>query len=91
LGDNRAAVGLYDRAIEILDRLVNVEGRGELLGDLAWVKADRGLALIKLGDAKAGKREAREAMAVLGAEVNRTNRADLRGSLDWIAKRLDEY
>ena len=89
-GDNRAAVGLYDRAIAILDRLVNIEGRRELLGDLAWVKGDRGLALIQLGDTKAGKREVREAMSVLRAEVNRTHRADLKESLDRIAKRLGE-
>jgi tetratricopeptide (TPR) repeat protein len=88
--DKRTAVGLYDRAIEIRERLVNVEGQRELAGDLATVKTYRGLALIELGDTEAGKQEAREAMAALRAEVNRTNRADLKASLDWIATRLDE-
>jgi len=83
-------VGLYDRAMEIFDRLVNVEGRSELAGDLAKMKAYRGLALIELGDTERGKREAREAMDVLRAEVNRTNRADLKASLDYVAKRLGE-
>ena len=35
LGDNRQRSVLYERAIEILERLVNVEGRRELANDLA--------------------------------------------------------
>ena len=42
LGDNRAAVGLYDRAIEIRERLVNVEGRRELANDLATLYIEQG-------------------------------------------------
>ena len=83
-------MGLYDRAIEILERLVNVEGQRELAGDLAWVKAYRGMTLVELGDTERGKREAREAMDVLRAEINRTNRADLKASLNYVAKRLGE-
>ena len=33
--DSSGALALYDRAIEILERLVNVEGRRELANDLA--------------------------------------------------------
>ena len=42
LGDNRGAVALYDQAIAIRERLVNQEGRRELVGDLAQLKAYRG-------------------------------------------------
>jgi hypothetical protein len=83
-------VALYDRAIEIRERLVNVEGRCELAGDLACLKALRGMTLIKLGDTDVGKRDAHTAMAVLRAEVKRSNRADLRASLDWIATHLGQ-
>src|SRR6266481_8871622 len=88
LGDDMAAVGVYDRAIEIRERLVNVEGRRELLGDLARVKADRGLALILSGDTLRGEREAREAINVLRAEVKRTKRAELEEVLDRTARCL---
>ena len=65
-------------------------GRRELVGDLAWLKAYRGLALIRLGDRDRGKREAHEAITVLRAEVNRTGRADLKAVLDRAAKQLGE-
>ena len=42
LGDNRAAVALYDRAIEIRERLVNVEGRHELANELASAIHEQG-------------------------------------------------
>jgi tetratricopeptide (TPR) repeat protein len=90
LGDNQAAVSLYHRTITIFEQLVNVDGRREFLGDLAKVKTYRGLALIELGDPEGGRREARDAMSVLGAEVNRTGRADLEEALDWAAKHLNE-
>ena len=70
-------MGLYGRAIKILEQLVNVDGQSELAGDLAKVKTYHGLMLIDLGDLHGGKREARNAMAVLSAEFNRTGRADL--------------
>ena len=90
LGDNRAAVALYNRAIEIRERLVNVEGRGELAGDLAMLKAYRGVAMIRLGDTEERRQQVRNAMAVLRAEVERTERADLKTALDWTAKQLSE-
>ena len=49
LGDNRAAVGLYDRAIEIRERLVNVEGRRELAKDLANALHEQGRPVKRLG------------------------------------------
>src|SRR2546430_1566880 len=76
--------------VEIRERLVNVEGRCEFAGDLARVKATRGMTLIELGDTERGKREAREAVAVLRAEVKRTGRADLKAMLEWTARHLGE-
>jgi hypothetical protein len=81
-------VGLYDRAIKILEQLVNVEGRREFAGDLAKVQTYRGLHLIDLGDPTGGKREARNAMIALRAEVNRTGRSDLKEALDSAANHL---
>lgn len=89
-GDNKASVILLDRAIEIRERLVNVEGQNDIAGDLASVKAYRGLALILLGETEKGKREARNAMCALRAEVERTGRSDLKAALDWTAKQLGE-
>ena len=52
LGDNQAAVGLFDRAIEIRERLVNVEGRRELADDLANLH-EQGHCGDSLGDDRA--------------------------------------
>jgi len=90
LGDNSPAVDLYDRVIEIRERLVNHEGRHELTGDLAWARAYRGLALIQLGETQVGEQEARDAVVVLRAEVNRTKRADLKAVVDGIKHFLGE-
>ena len=48
LGDNQATVGLYDRAIEILERLVNVEGRRELANDIASLYQNKAIAVKNL-------------------------------------------
>ena len=39
--DSSGALALYDRAIEIRERLVNVEGRRELANDLATLYRTR--------------------------------------------------
>ena len=49
LGDNRAAVDFYDRAIEIRERLVNVEGRRELADDLATLYMNKAIAVWEPG------------------------------------------
>ena len=48
--DSSGASVLYDRAIEILDRMVNVEGRRELAKDLASVYVNKGIALKTTGN-----------------------------------------
>jgi len=61
VGDHRAAVGLYDRAIEIWERLVHQDGRREAGGNLAFVKANRAGTLIDLGEVATGVKEGRMA------------------------------
>jgi serine/threonine protein kinase len=82
LGKLRAAVVLYDEAIALMERLV-FEGREDLRGDLAWIKADRACILACLGEFGTARPLAREAVAILHAEVIRTQRTDLKAVLDW--------
>ena len=48
--DSPGALALYDRAIEIFERLVNVEGRRELANDLAGLYMTKAVATMNLGD-----------------------------------------
>ena len=50
LGDNRGAVALFDRAIEIQERLVNQAGRWELAHDLAILHANLGIVQRDAGE-----------------------------------------
>ncbi|MCI0407321.1 MAG: serine/threonine-protein kinase, partial [Acidobacteria bacterium] len=50
LDDAPGALALYDRALEICERLVNQEGRRELANDLAMTYQNKALALWRLGD-----------------------------------------
>jgi tetratricopeptide (TPR) repeat protein len=50
IGDNRTALGLYNRAIEIREQLVNAEGRRELANDLATLYMNKAVAVRNLGD-----------------------------------------
>ena len=82
LGDNRAAVGLYDRAIEIRERLVNVEGRRELANDLATLygnKADCGCT--NLGDNRAAVGLYDRAIEIRERLVNVEGRRELANDL----------
>ena len=53
LGNYRAAVELYDRAIKIRERLVNQEGRRELANDLAATYTSKAHAVGDIGDNRA--------------------------------------
>ena len=53
LGNNGAAVAPYDRAIEILERLVDTECRRELAGSLAKLYRNKGNAVKNLGNSRA--------------------------------------
>ena len=45
MGDNRAAVALYDRAITIFERLVEGDGWYELANNLAQAYIDKAVAV----------------------------------------------
>ena len=51
--DSSGALALYDRALEILERLVNIEGRRELTNDLAGVYMNKAVAVVGMGDNRA--------------------------------------
>ena len=72
------------------ERLVEQEGRRELTGDLAKVRMIRAEVLLDLGERKRATTEARNAWAILQAEVKRTERADLQGVLTWASTALKE-
>src|SRR5439155_18370731 len=90
LGNDRAAVALYDQCIAIRERLVNQEGRRELVSDLAWAVAGRASAHLALGDREKARTDARRARPILEAEVARTGRADLQRILDWMDSELKD-
>ena len=50
LGDKITAVALYDRAIEIRERLVNRIGRSEVADDLATAYMNKAVAVRDMGD-----------------------------------------
>ena len=91
VGDVRGAVVLYDQAIAIRERLVNQEGRRELVGDLARLKAYRGETLIALGEKENGLQDMRAAQRILDAEIARTSRTDLKQVLTWLQQQLREH
>jgi len=53
LGDHRAAVEFYEKAIQIYERLVAKEGRAELANDLAMAFMNKANALDALGEPRA--------------------------------------
>ena len=77
---------LYDKVIEILERLVNQEGRRELAGDLARMRLFWAVAAKSTGRRNEAQRVAREVVETLEAEVSRTGRADLQGVVNWARK-----
>ena len=87
LGDTLGAIALYDRVIEIRERLVK-RGQSELLGDLAWAKGYRAETLIRVGERTRGLNEGREAIAILRTEARRTGRADLKAVVEWLTDAL---
>ena len=88
--DSSGELAEYDRVIEIHDRLVNMEGRHELVGDLASAKTQRGLLMIAMGNSELGKQEVHDAVAVLREEIKRTGRADLKKALEDVTEKLGE-
>jgi hypothetical protein len=71
--------------------LVNQEGRRELVGDLARLKAYRGETLITLGEKENGLQDMRSAQSILDAEIARTGRTDLKQVLTWLQQQLTKH
>jgi tetratricopeptide (TPR) repeat protein len=86
----REAVVVFDLVIEIREGLMKIDGERDLVGDIASAKGHRAIALFNLGQRTTGLREAREALAVLRAEVARTGRTDLQSLLKWLPNVLSE-
>ncbi len=89
-GDFPAAAASYGRAVEIRTHLIEVEGRVELRGDLAWAEAYEARCLGKLGDRGAALGQAVRAALTLKAEADRTGRADLSAAVTWVADVIGE-
>jgi len=81
LGEARAALALYDRAIAIRERLVEREGRGELANDLAMAYMNKASALYSLGEGRAALGLYDRAIAIRERLVEREGRRELLGSL----------
>jgi TPR repeat protein len=77
LGDNRGAVALYDRAIDIWGRLVNGEGRRELANDLAAAYMNKASEVSDLGDNHGAVLLYDQAIAIRERLVNQEGRHEL--------------
>ncbi len=81
IGDNRLALGLYDRAIEIREQLVNTEDRHELANDLATLYLNKAVAVRNLGDNQAAVDLFDRAIEILERLVNADSRRELVNQL----------
>ena len=79
--DTSGAVALYDRAIEIRERLVNVEGRRELANDLARLYMNKANAVSALGDNRAAVALYDRAIEIRERLVNVEGRRELANDL----------
>jgi len=75
--DTSGAVALYDRAIEIYERLVNIEDRSELANDLACFYVNKGIAVGHLGDKRAAMALYDRAIEIYERLVNIEGRREL--------------
>jgi lipopolysaccharide biosynthesis regulator YciM len=83
---------LFDRAIEIRERLVNVEGRHELANDLALLYSNKAFAVENLGDNRSAVALYDRAVEVLERLVNVEDRRELIGEIAELRKSLtDEH
>ena len=81
LGDIRAEVTMCDRAIEIHERLVNVEGRHELAGNLVNCYKRKAVAVRALGDIQAAVALYDRAIEINERLVNVEGRPELANDL----------
>ncbi|MCY7346482.1 MAG: tetratricopeptide repeat protein, partial [Pyrinomonadaceae bacterium] len=75
------AIAEYDKAIEIRERLVNDENRGELSNELAAAYMNKGVALVSQGALIEAIAEYDRAIAIRERLVNQENRGELANDL----------
>ena len=80
-GDLPGEVAMYDRAIEIRERLVNQEGRRELANNLAGSYQSKAVAVSALGDKRAAVSLYDRAIEIYERLVNQEGRRELANDL----------
>jgi tetratricopeptide (TPR) repeat protein len=79
--DAHGAIGEYDQAIAIWERLVNQDGRGELANDLASAFMGKASAVSDLGDICSAVTLCDQAIAIRDRLVNQEGRVELANDL----------
>jgi serine/threonine protein kinase/lipopolysaccharide biosynthesis regulator YciM len=79
--DMPGALGEYDRAVEIRERLVHQEGRGELANSLAEVYMNKAIAVSALGDKRAAVGLCDQAIEIRERLVHQEGRGELAKDL----------
>jgi len=79
--DTSGELALYDRAIEIRERLVNIEGRSELANDLASLYQNKAIVVSALGDKRAAVALYDQAIEIRERLVNVEGRSELANDL----------
>jgi serine/threonine protein kinase len=80
-GDSSGALALFEQAIEIHERLVNVEGRRDLADDLARLYANKANAVMALGNNRAAMDLYDRAIEILERLFNVEGRSELANDL----------
>lgn len=83
LGEIRVASELYTHAVALWRPMVESGSHPDLAGDLGWTLAYSAAAFKALGRPDVASLHAREAVALLAAEIDRTGRADLVDVIAW--------
>jgi serine/threonine protein kinase/tetratricopeptide (TPR) repeat protein len=81
VADLPGAVAMYDRATEILDRLMTQESRSELANELATVYMNKALAVSALGDNRAAVELYDKAIQIRERLVSKESRSELANEL----------
>ncbi len=84
LRDSPGELSCYDRAIEIYERLIEIEGRGELATDMARAYHRKANALYSLGEFKEVLALNDRAIEIYERLVVLEAKTDLRGDLAWV-------
>lgn len=95
LDKGQNSIEFFSKSIALQEPLVNHHGLNDILGDLARAKGCHGLMLVNHGEAEQdyidGVEEIEYALKTLQDEVQRTNRPDLKSTLEWLAYNVSEF